>query len=435
VASATDHLLAVTRRRLFLITFGLVALLVLGIGAVTAIAALRALDADVDRALAATAAAAVARGEGGLPAPGEDGETEEAPAAADTFVLYLDTAGTVVANPSGVPLRGLPDEAAVASARAHGQDLRTIDAGGIPVRLLTLPITATEEGAASGAPTGYVQAGFVLTLHDQQSASLVTAITLVALLGLAGAALVTLFVTGRALVPIRRSFEAQRRFVADASHELRTPAALIRANAEVLEREQLVGADGQSLVADIVDEADRLGRLVGDLLTLASDDATPLIVEQRAVDMAEVARDTVRRTAAFAAERGLRLELDAPPAAPTIGDHDRLVQVLLILVDNALDHSPPGGAVAVALEPGPRSIDLSVSDQGPGIPPADRERIFEPFASLAGAPRPRSGGSGLGLAIAQRIVRAHGGTIAVGEAPGGGARFTVSLPPGGRART
>ena len=279
-----------------------------------------------------------------------------------------------------------------------------------------------------------MQAGFELSLHDQQSASLVTAITLVALLGLAGAALVTLFVTGRALVPIRRSFEAQRRFVADASHELRTPAALIRANAEVLERERLVGADGRPLVADIVDEADRLGRLVGDLLTLASDDAAPLVMERHPVDVAEVARDTVRRTAAFAAERGLALELSAPSTAPSVGDHDRLVQLLLILVDNALDHSPPGGAVTVAVAVTPRNVELSVSDEGPGVPLADRERIFEPFASLAGASRQRSGGSGLGLAIARRIVVAHGGTIAVGDAPAGGARFTINLPPAGAAR-
>ena len=154
MASATDRLLAVTRRRLFLITFGLTALLVLGIGVVTALAALRALDADIDRALAATAAAAVTRGEGGLPTQGEEGQAEEIPAAADTFVLYLDAAGKVVANPSGVPLRGLPDEAAVVSARANGQDLRTIDAGGLPVRLLTLPVTGAEEGGTAAARPG-----------------------------------------------------------------------------------------------------------------------------------------------------------------------------------------------------------------------------------------------------------------------------------------
>ncbi|MGZ3631361.1 MAG: sensor histidine kinase [Candidatus Limnocylindrales bacterium] len=432
MATTTERLLVATRRRLFLVTFGLVALLVVSIGVVTAVAGLRALDADVDRALEASAAAGVARAEGGLPAPSEGGETEEAPAAADTFLLYLDAGGKLVANPSGVALSGLPDEAAVAATAANGRDLRTVDAGGVPVRLLTLPVTGSEEGGATSSTVGYVQAGFVLTLHDRQSASLVGTIALVALLGLAGAALVTLFVTGRALVPIRRSFEAQRRFVADASHELRTPAALIRANAEVLEREALVGAEGRPLVEDIVGEADRLGRLVGDLLTLASSDATPLVVEHRPVDLAEIARETVRRTAAFAAGRELRLELVPAEPAPVLGDADRLMQLLLILVDNALDHSPAGGTVTLEVERAAGVVELRVTDEGPGVPAAERERIFEPFASLAGAARDRSGGSGLGLAIARRIAVAHDGRIAVSDGPHGGARFSVTLP-GARA--
>jgi len=434
VATGTDRLLADTRRRLFLITFGVVALLVLGIGAVTAVAALRALDADVDRALSAATSAAASRAEGGPPAQNEVGETEEAPAAADTFVLFLDASGNVVANPSGVPLRGLPDESAVAAAQANGQDLRTVEVGGIRVRLMTLPVSGGEEGGTASAPTGYVQAGFVLTLHDDQAASIVTTVVLVALLGLAGAALVTLFVTGRALVPIRRSFDVQRRFVADASHELRTPAALIRANAEVLDRERLVAPDGQPLVEDIVDEADRLGRLVGDLLTIAADAAAPLSVEHRPVDVADVAIETVRRSAAFAAEHGVALELHARTAAPATGDRDRLVQLLLILIDNALDHSPPGGTVTVSVASTSRQVELSVSDEGPGVPASDRDRIFEPFASLTGSARRRVGGSGLGLAIARRIAVAHGGAIVVGEAPSGGARFTVSLPSTGALR-
>ena len=120
-----------------------------------------------------------------------------------------------------------------------------------------------------GVPAGFVQGGFVLTLHDQQSRSLVLAVLVVGALGLVAAAVIAYVVTGRALVPIREGFEAQRRFVADASHELRTPAALIRANAEVLEREGLVVDDGRDLLDDIIAEADRLGGLVGDLLQLA----------------------------------------------------------------------------------------------------------------------------------------------------------------------
>lgn len=256
-----------------MVTLGLVATLVVGIGAASAIVTLRALDADVDRALIASVDAAAASLHDGLPSSGGSGDDEEEAedvtlAASDTFLLVLDPAGAVVSNPSRVSLGGLPDATAVQTAAATGRDLRTVDAGGISVRVFTLPISSEEAEGEEGGVVGYVQGGFVLTLHDEQSRSIVAAILLVGVIGLAGAALVTLIVTGRALVPIRRSFDAQRRFVADASHELRTPAALIRSNADVVEREGLVGDEGRPLVADIITEADRLGRLVGDMLQL-----------------------------------------------------------------------------------------------------------------------------------------------------------------------
>ncbi len=420
----TGRLLSSTRRRLFSTTLGLVALLVVGIGAATAVTGLGALEADVDRALDATVSAALGRLAGELPAADESSGVEEAPpAASDTFLLYLDAGGRLVSNPSRVSLSGLPNATAVGSAAMTGRDLRIVDAGGVPVRLLTVSVRG--EG---GAPVGFVQAGFVLTLRDRQSASLVAAIALVGIVGLVGAALVTLVVTGRALVPIRRTFEAQRRFVADASHELRTPAALIRANAEVLERENLVAAAGRPLVDDIVAEADRLARLVADLLALEATAATGLLIERRPVDLAILARETARNAAALAAKRQVQLAIVAPLPAVVSGDPDRLVQLLVILLDNAIDHSPPDGTVTVAVRRAGRSVELSVADQGPGIPAAERERIFEPFTRLPGVRRDGAGGTGLGLAIGRRIALAHDAAIVVDDADGGGARFTVTMP-------
>ena len=130
-------------------------------------------------------------------------------------------------------------------------------------------------------------------------------------MGLAAAALITLLVTGRALGPIREGFAAQRRFVADASHELRTPAALIRANAEVLQREGLVVAGGDPLLTDIIGESDRLSGLVGDLLQLSAWDEMRTTITPAPVDVAAIARDTVRGAAAMAAERGVPLAVDA----------------------------------------------------------------------------------------------------------------------------
>ena len=230
------------------------------------------------------------------------------------------------------------------------------------------------------------------------------------------------------MVPIREGFEAQRRFVADASHELRTPAALIRANAEVLEREGLVSEDGLPLVEDIIAESDRLGGLVGDLLQLAAWDETRLTVTPATLDVAGLASDTVRGATALAAERDVRLEHVAEGPVFARADRDRLVQLLLILVDNAIDHSPPGTVVTVAVERAGSAAVIEVSDEGPGIPPAELERIFEPFTRLHGTTRHGSGGTGLGLAIARRITDAMDGGIVASSPDGGGATFTVTLP-------
>ena len=105
----------------------------------------------------------------------------------------------------------------------------------------------------------------------------------------------------------------------------------------------------------------------------------------------------------------------------------------MILVDNAIDHSPPGGRVTIRVATTGRTAELSVEDEGPGVPADERERIFEPFTRLPGVRRDRSEGTGLGLAIARRIVAAHGGGIAAGDGADGGARFTVTLPAGGGA--
>jgi signal transduction histidine kinase len=419
----TERLLRRTRRRLFATTMAMLTLLVVGVGTATALVGLRALDGDVDRALLSSVQGRANASGGELPGSGTDpGEPQEgSQGQSDTFMLVVDPTGTVVENRTRYPTGGLPNPDAIAAAARGGSDLRTVRAGGVDIRLYTVPLIH------DGSTHGYIQGGFVLTLHDQQSQTLVLTITGVGAAGLVAAALITLLLTGRALGPIREGFEAQRRFVADASHELRTPAALIRANAEVLEREGLVAEDGRPLVADVIAEADRLGGLVGDLLQLAAWDDMRLDLTSVPLDAAALASDTVRGATALAAERDVRLELDAPVPAPAMADRDRLIQLLLILVDNAVDHSPRGTTVTVRVAKTGGHVRLQVDDQGPGIPEAERERIFEPFTRLKGTTRHGSGGTGLGLAIARRITNAMGGTIRAESPAGGGARFTVTL--------
>jgi signal transduction histidine kinase len=422
----SERLVAATRRRLALVTLAVLALLVVGVGAATAIAAIRALDQSVDRALETAVSAELSALEGELPTSGGDEGPERVPQASDTFFLALAPDGTVVANPSGIVLPGLPDLAAVASARSAGSDLRTVEAGDTRVRLLTRPITG------GGTTAGWLQAGFILTLREEQVATIVATTIVVGLVGLLAAALATLYVTGRALVPIRAAFATERRFVADASHEIRTPAAIIRASAELLEREGHVADDGRPLVDDVIAEADRLGRLVEDLLALASAERGAVQLEREPIDLAAIARDTARRASPLAAERGISLvgPPDGGPPLPAIGDPSRLVQLLLVLVDNALGHAPAGGRVTIGAGPDEagRSVLVTVDDQGPGVPAADRERVFEPFARLPGSRARADTGSGLGLAIARQLATLHDGTLTVAEAPGGGARFTLALP-------
>lgn len=435
-SGTTERLLRRTRRRLFGLTMALLALLVVGIGATTAVVALRALDGDVDRALVDAVQTRAGTGKietgdsSGHSTDSSNPDLDRTAGQSDTFILALDRKGAVVENRSNITLAGLPDAAALTAAGRGGSDLRTITAGGTDIRLYT--VTVSHDGKAQG----YIQGGILLTLHDRQSQTLVLSVASVGVAGLVAAALITLLLTDRALRPVREAFEAQRRFVADASHELRTPAALIRANAEVLEREGLVSDSGRDLAGDIMAEADRLGQLVGDLLQMAAWDETSLVLAPVALDAASLAADTVRGATALAAEHGVLLRHEAPGPVYARADRGRLVQLLLILIDNAVAHAPRDTTVTVRVGRAGTETVIEVEDQGPGIPTTERERIFEPFTRLSGRTRHGSGGTGLGLAIARRIAGAMHGTIAVTSPEGAGARFRVSLPaaePGRRA--
>ena len=402
-----DRLLWRTQWRLAAFTLALVAALVAVVGFATAVVAIQALESNVDRALEAAARAALQQFEGESPGGsagsgeggGDAGEgagvggegMEHLPATADTFVVVFDSNGTALSNPSRVALAGYPDpRPAIESARASGSDLRNGSLAGARVRLLTLPLPAPDEG---GTPTAYLQTGFVLALHEQQVASLTAAILGAALLGLIGAAIVTALVTARALAPIRRAFERERRFVADASHELRTPVAIVHASAKCSSARTWSRGPGRPLVDDILSETERVGRLVGDMLTLAASDAPASGTQKRPLDLGEVVADTVRRATPLARERGINLALDDLPARalPVSGDPDRLTQLLLALLDNAFGHSPPGGQVRVSAALAGRHATVSVSDRGPGVPAGERERIFEPFAPVIPARARRPG--------------------------------------------
>jgi two-component system OmpR family sensor kinase len=233
------------------------------------------------------------------------------------------------------------------------------------------------------------------------------------------------------------SEERMRRFVADASHELRTPLTTIRGFAE-LYRQGVAGSPEEAarLVRRIEDEAARMGLLVEDLLLLARlDRERPL--ELAPVELPVIVSDAVHAARAVEPDRPISLEVrsDGVPLVVS-GDDARLRQVVGNLLSNSLTHTPAGTEVTVRLRAEPPVAVIEVADQGPGLTPAQAERVFERFyrvdaarsrrATPGGEARP--GGTGLGLAIVAALVAAHRGTVEVDSVPGGGATFRVRLP-------
>lgn len=308
---------------------------------------------------------------------------------------------------------------------ATNDDLRTVTYEGQPWRVLTFAISW------QGRVIGIFQVGRVASGEASALAELRILLIFGGLLGLLLAAFAGLFLADRALVPIRQAFARQRQFTADASHELRTPLALIRANAEMLYRHTSTSGQDGELIGEIIRETDHLNRLVGDLLTLARADAESLKLVARPVDFRSLVSSVNEDLQAIAESRGIRTDVTLDGPVVVQGDEGRLRQLLLILLDNALKYTDPGGWVEVSIRREDNRAKLVVADSGIGIPAKDLPHIFDRFYRVDRAREHESGGTGLGLAIAEWIVVAHHGNIKVESDQGRGARFQVELPAGG----
>jgi signal transduction histidine kinase len=214
------------------------------------------------------------------------------------------------------------------------------------------------------------------------------------------------------------AFQAQRAFVDDAGHELRTPITIVRGQLELLSDDPEERRRTLSLVTQ---ELDRMGRMVNDLLLLAKAEQ-PSLLELDLLEVADLVRDVGAKVRPLA-DRIWVVE-DAAKGA-IVADRERLTQALVQLVQNAIDHTRQGDTVTVGAAVEGERARLWVHDSGPGIAPEERERIFERFHR---ATNRRSEGAGLGLAIVRAIAQAHGGTVSVESAPGAGATFTIQVP-------
>lgn len=347
-----------------------------------------------------------------------------------TFALLADDSGDPVGFGSVFVPTGLPIKPGIDAARTAGLDIRTTVLDDLPLRVRTEKALTTTD-----------QIVYIQVIQDR-SAELQTldAIRTVLLVGGLVVVLVAVgvgaFYARRALVPIRESLDRQRaalrrqrEFAADASHELRTPLTVIRSSVEHLRRNRIDAqspAVGEAL-DDIEAEVGNLTALVEDLLLLARSDSGAISLNRLPVDLGDVAADGAGALAKTAADRGVALALDPEPAIVS-GDHARLRQLILILVDNAIRHTPRSGRVRVRVRGDRREATLQVDDDGPGIRPDDMPHVFERFWRAPGA---AAGGTGLGLAIAKSIVDLHDGRIVVSTRPEGGARFIVRLPVAG----
>ena len=231
------------------------------------------------------------------------------------------------------------------------------------------------------------------------------------------------------------SFEQQRRFMADASHELRTPAAILRTEAEViLSREHRSEAEYRSSAAVVRDATRRLSRIVEEIFLLARADSGQLVPRRDDIYLEEVVHDATSGVRLVADRRAVRVELGDVIEAPLRGDADLLGRVLLNLLDNAIKYSPEGGTVRVDMARRNGHYEVAVVDQGPGIPPESRERVFDRFYRVD-VERSRNensatSGAGLGLAIARRIAELHDGRLELVDASSGRTEFRLTLPAG-----
>ncbi|MEO7118583.1 MAG: HAMP domain-containing sensor histidine kinase [Candidatus Limnocylindrales bacterium] len=346
-----------------------------------------------------------------------------------TFAFLVDEEGSVFGPNVTVP-DVLPDRSSIAAARASGRDVRQLSAAGVPVRVMSQSVVG-QNGTA------------VIQIVQDRSSEQGTLDVLVTVLVLGGVVvlLVSLGVGAayaqRALVPIRQSLVVQRQalrrqreFAADASHELRTPLTVIRSSVEHLRRNRdMRVTEVGSALDDIDAEASQLTTLVEDLLLLARSDSGAMEMARQPLDLGDVAADAGTLMTTPATARDVTVMVDPEPAM-VIGDSLRLRQVVTILLDNAIRHSPRGGTVTARVRAVNGQASLVVEDEGPGIRPEDLPRVFDRFYRAAGAP---SGGTGLGLAIAGWIVTHHGGRIGVANRVEGGARFTVEMPAHVRA--
>ncbi len=230
------------------------------------------------------------------------------------------------------------------------------------------------------------------------------------------------------LARLERSFDQMRRFTSDVSHEMRTPLTAIKAVGEIGLREGQDEAGYREVIGSMLEEVDRLTQMIDTMLLLSRADDGTVMVARAPMDLAVLAGDVAAQLSVLAEEKEQTLRIDA--SGPILVEADGLILRMAIanLIDNAIRYSPNRGTIAVRVEADAAEARVEVSDTGPGIAPAHRDRLFDRFYRVDGARSRKEGGVGLGLAIAQWATQIHQGRITVVSREGAGSAFTIRLP-------
>jgi len=280
-----------------------------------------------------------------------------------------------------------------------------------------------------------VIAGSSLEPTDEELESLREILAYVVPIALMVAGIGGWFLARQSLSPIAAMVAAQRQFMADASHELRTPVATTRTAANVaLQQRHREEDEYRETLGIIEQQATRLSRIVDDMFTLARADAGTYPVRQTPMYLDEVVDDVVKAARVLASTRNVAIEASTTRSAALTGDEDLIRRLMVNLLDNAIRFTAAGSSVRIDLEEAPGGYALSISDHGPGIAAAVQPHIFERFYRVDSA-RARGadadGGAGLGLALARWIAEAHGGHLTLARSSAAGTTFTAFLPHGG----
>ena len=323
--------------------------------------------------------------------------------------FILDTIAQEKVEPGGVTVFSKPGSENTRKARI----------------MLTAQQVRDDEGDAT--QTVYVGKDVTAMYNGMEKATY--ALAFLGAIALVIATIVGHILSGKAMIPLRQAYEKQRQFAADASHELRTPLSVVMASAELLQNDPSIKSPFlRQVIDDVRDEVKKMTKLVSDLLVVARSDNKALKLKPQKFNLSALIEQTARLMQPLAEQKKIDLQAENLPKVEIQADEQKIRQLVLILVDNAVKYTPDGGRVSVRYESTEKGrVRFSVSDTGIGIAKEDQAKVFDRFYRVDKARSREMGGNGLGLAIAQEIVHLHKGRIWIQSELGKGTTFFVEL--------